>query len=362
MIKKIFKYLSYLLLGLILVFILLLVFPKGSLETQLRNSNVPAIGYSIIKNGKILESKVIGELELGVKAPQDAIFNVASVTKPVFATMVMNLVDEGIIELDEPLYPYWVDPDIESDERHKKLTVRILLSHQSGFPNWRRYNEDKKLSFWFDPGTKYHYSGEGMEYLKKALENKTGNSLLQLMNTYIFNSIGMHSSRMIWDSLLHERKLAKYHNKKGGLYQIWKRKEPVASDDLCTTPVDLAKFALHIINNRGGLSDSIYNEMVRINTDINGRTGYGLGWKIVPDLPNGEYALVHDGSDQGVRARILILPNSKSGFVAFVNGDNGQRIIDRLMVERLEHGGKILDKIYSPIIWRIIYLPLILPL
>lgn len=357
MIKKILKFFSYLLIFLVAVLILLLAYPKGTLETQLKNRNVPAIGYAIIKNGEIVDSKVIGELEAGVKAPQDAIFNVASVTKPVFATMVMNLVDDGILKLDEPLHPYWVDPDIASDERHQQLTPRILLSHRSGFPNWRRFNEDGKLSFWFDPGTTYHYSGEGMEYLKKAVENKSGKSLIQLIDTIIFNPLGMNSSRLVWDSTLHENRLAKYHNKEGELYEIWKRTHPVASDDLCTTTNDLAKFALNIINHQGGLSKATYNEMVTINTDINGRTGFGLGWQVVPDLPNDEYALVHGGSDQGVRARIVVLPKSKSAFIAFVNGDKGQAIIDRLMVKQLEYGGKILDKIYAPIIWRKIYLP-----
>ena len=361
MIKKISKYLFYTILLLIAVLIVLLVYPKGDLETQLRNRNVPAIGYAIIENGNIVESKVIGDLELGKKAPKNTIFNVASVTKPVFATMVMNLIDDGVIKLDEPVHPYWIDPDIKSDQRYEKLTPRILLSHKSGFPNWRWFNEDRKLSFWHDPGTKFHYSGEGMEYMKKVVENKLDRSLIQLMDSLIFKPSGMIDSRMIWDSTLHEKRLAKFHDREGNLYKIRKRTVPVASDDLCTTTSDLAKFVLYLINEKGGLSDSSYNDMIELNTSINERTGYGLGWQIAPGLPNGNYALVHGGSDEGVRARIVILPKSKSGFVAFTNGDNGQQIIDRLMDKRLKYGGEILDKIYSPLIWRIIYLPINLP-
>lgn len=339
------------------IIFILIIYPKGDLATQLKNNNVPAIGYVLIENGVMTESKVIGALETGIEAPQDAIFNVASVTKPVFATMVMKLVDDGLIDLDEPLYPYWIDPDIQADDRHKKLTARMLLSHKSGFPNWRWFNEDGKLSFWFEPGTTYHYSGEGMEYLKKAIENKSERSLLQLMDSIIFEPVDMKDTRMIWDSLLHEKKLAKFHNRQGELYEIRKRTNPVASDDLCTTTDDLAKFALYILNQKGGLSDTAYNQMVTINTEMTERSGYGLGWQVVPNLPNGEYALVHGGSDEGVRARIVILPKSKSAFIAFVNGDNGQQIIDRLMVKRLKHGDTILSKIYSPVIWRIIHLP-----
>lgn len=64
------------------------------------------------------------------------------------------------------------DPDIADNPYVKKLTTRIILSHQTGFPNWRGNNADGKLTFEFEPGTKYQYSGEGYEYLRKALEKK----------------------------------------------------------------------------------------------------------------------------------------------------------------------------------------------
>jgi CubicO group peptidase (beta-lactamase class C family) len=361
MIKNILRYFTYLVLFLLGILLILLIYPKGSLETQLKNRNVPAIGYAIIEGGELVESKVVGDLEKGVEAPENAIFNVASVTKPVFATMALKLIDAGVLGLDEPVYPYWVDPDIADDERHKQLTPRILLSHQAGFPNWRWFNEDGKLSFWHEPGTTFHYSGEGMEYLKRTLENKTGKGLNELMDSIIFQPLGMKDSRLIWDSLLHEERLAKFHNREGELYEIRKRTNPVASDDLCITPDELAKFALHIIEDQGGLSETLYDEMTRMQVNMNERTGYGLGWQLVEDLPGGEYALIHGGSDEGVRARIVVLPKSKTAFIAFVNGDNGQQIIDRLMVKKLKLGGKILDHIYTPFIWRIIYLPFNLP-
>jgi len=71
--------------------------------------------------------------------------------------------------------------------------------------------------------------------------------------------------------------------------------------------------------------------------------------------------MVHGGSDEGVRARIVIIPESKSAFIAFVNGDNGQQIIDRLMVNKFNNGKDILGKIYAPFIWRIIHLPFDMP-
>lgn len=355
--KKILKYAGYSILSLIICMLVLMILPKGSLEKQLKANNIPAVGYAVIKDGKVVEAEVLGNLEEGKPANDNTVFNVASVAKPVFTTMVMQLINDHIISLDEPVYHYWIDPDLQSDPRHKKLTPRILLSHQSGFPNWRWYNEDQKLSFWFDPGTTYHYSGEGMEYLKKMVENKTGKSLTQLMDSIIFQPLDMHASSLTWLDELHEKNLAKYHDGDGNVYETFKRENAVASDDLLTTVSDMTKFALFVMNEKSALSDQNYDEMTSIQTRINKRNGYGLGWQIAQDLPNGEFALVHGGADQGARARIVILPKSKTAFIAFTNSDNGQIIVDRLMVKKLKSGGKILDKIYSPFIWRIIYLP-----
>ncbi len=141
---KILTYLFRFILVLILILVVLLSWPKGSWEEQLKKNNVPALAYGIIEEGQLKEVKVIGELTAGQPAPAHAIFNVASVTKPVFAVAVLKLIAAGELALDEPLHPYWIDPDLVNDDRHKILTPRILLSHQSGFPNWRWLTEDGK--------------------------------------------------------------------------------------------------------------------------------------------------------------------------------------------------------------------------
>ena len=137
----------------------------------LSENDVPAAGIGIIENGKIKYVKVFGELEKGVPAPDDAIFNVASITKTITTMLTLTLVEKGQWDLDEPLYKYWVDPDVADDPLHKLLTTRHVLTHQTGLPNWRRETKGK-LKFNFPPGTKYQYSGEGFEYLRHALENK----------------------------------------------------------------------------------------------------------------------------------------------------------------------------------------------
>lgn len=353
---KYLKYLLYFILAIILFIAILLVWPKGSIEQQIKNNNIPAIAYGIIENGSIKDLKVIGELEKGVPAKNDAIFNVASITKPVFSLVVLKLIDGGELGLDELLYPFWVDPDLKDDPRHKLLTPRILMSHQSGFLNWRWHHEDKKLAFTFDPGTQYSYSGEGMEYLKNAIQIKTGKNLKELADSLVFDPLDMIDSRLVWDKDMDESRFAKWHDKEGNQYETHKRQDALAADDLMTTLSDLSKFAIYIMNG-GGLSESTYKEMISPQVQQNERLAFGLGWELVPQMGDNEYALVHGGSDRGVKARIVVMPKSKRAFIAITNSDNGQKILDRTMVSQFEPGAEILDNIYAPLIWRIIHLP-----
>lgn len=168
-----------------------------NLEQLLKSNNIPTLGLGIIEDGKLTEIKVYGKLNDKISASYNSLFNVASLTKPVTAITVLRLVSLGKWNLDEPLDKYFVDPDISKDPRHKKLTTRLILSHQTGFPNWRWMNNDKKLRFEFDPGTKYQYSGEGFEYLRKALENKFHKSLEELAKEFVFQPLDMKDTSYI---------------------------------------------------------------------------------------------------------------------------------------------------------------------
>ena len=90
---------------------------------------------------------------------------------------------------------------------------------------------------------------------------------------------------------------------------------------------------------------------------VSSRINFGLGWEVVHGLPDDEYALVHGGSDMGVRARAVVMPKSGRGFIAFTNGDQGQQLIDRIMVEEFEPEKALIRRMYAPILWRIIQLP-----
>lgn len=312
------------------------------IEKWLKENKVPTLGIGLIENGKLQQVKVFGEIEKGISAPYNTIFNVASLTKPVTAMVALKLVSLGKWNLDEPVYKYWTDPDIANDPRNKKLTTRLILSHQTGFPNWRFLNEDKKLNFQFEPGTKYQYSGEGMEYLRIALEKKFNKSLQQLANELIFQPLKMYDTRYIWDKNVDTTRLAIGYDKAGKTYETVKNKTPNAADDLLTTIEDYGKFLVSIMNS-DGLTKKVFDEMISHQVESSKGKHFGLGFEIY-DLGNKEYALSHGGSDKGVQTIVFIFPKTKQGILIFTNSDTGTSVYENLLKHYMGiNGQKIFD-------------------
>ena len=317
---------------------------EQKLPGWLNETNVPAAGVGIIENGKLKYAKVFGELRKGGPAslaPANTIFQVASLTKPVVIMLTLQLVSSGKWNLDEPLANYWVDPDVQNDPRHKQLTTRHVLTHQSGFPNWR----SNKLEFMADPGTKVNYSGEGFEYLRRALEKKFNEPLERLAQKHLFSPYGMKDTRFYWDASMSESRFAVAHNKDGKPYDIHKNTRANAADLLLTTIADYGRFATNALKG-DGLSQSVFNEMVRpqVQYPSGKNLFFGLGWMVMPDLSNGEYALIHTGSDPGVSTVVVLFPKSQRGLIVFTNGDNGTQVWTKILAEAFDVGKEMLSR------------------
>lgn len=309
------------------------------LEQWLVENNIPVLGLGIIDNGKLCEIKVCGDLTAKQKAPYNTIFNVASLTKPVTAMITLKLVSQGEWNLDEPISKYWVDPDIQYDPRSELLTTRHLLSHQSGFTNWR----DGKLEFQFDPGTQYGYSGEGFEYLRKALENKFKKSLNQLAKELIFEPQGMTDTSYIWDEKIDDSRLAMGYDVNGNNYEVQKRRNSNAADDLLTTIKDYGTFLVNVMKGEG-LSPEVHDEMLSNQVATKNGKHFGLGFEKYI-FKDGNYALSHGGSDQGVQTIVFIFPESKQGILIFTNVDDGYKAFEKLLVDYLGEYGREITKI-----------------
>lgn len=318
----------------------LLFTDKNETERWLKQKHIPALGIGFIKDGKIEQISVFGELQPNISAPINTIWNVASMTKPITAIVALKLINAGKWDLDEAIYKYFTDPDVENDPRAKLLTTRIILSHQTGFPNWRGDNKDGKLSFEFEPGTKYQYSGEGYEYLRKALEKKFKKSLEQLASELIFKPLKMKDTRFVWDEKMDSTRFAKWHNEKGKLYETQKNITANAADNLLTTVEDYSKFLVHILNG-AGLSDKLYKEMISNQVKINEYKYWGLGWWVDENInDNKDFALVHGGDDIGVHTITFIVPKTKQALLIFTNCDNGTDAFAEILVKFLGKDGE----------------------
>jgi CubicO group peptidase (beta-lactamase class C family) len=163
----------------------------------MQSAHVTGVGIAIFHGGKIAYLKAYGmrDTEKGLPLTADSVMTSASLSKAAFATMVMRLVQERVLDLDKPIGQYLPKPlpdypqyaDLQGDDRWKRLTLRVLLSHTSGFPNWRAFEDDRKLSIHFEPGTRYAI---GEVALEPRLPHHAGARHLQRKEEFFIGRTG----------------------------------------------------------------------------------------------------------------------------------------------------------------------------
>ena len=170
-------------------------------------ANVSGVAVSVFNNKKSVFSKTYGlaNVQKNIPLQQSSVMYGGSFSKTVFAYIAMQYIQEKLIDLDKPLVEYLSTPlpdykingwrrgyqDIKDDERYKKITARMCLTHTTGFPNWRWFEADKKLKFKFDPGTRYSYSGEGLYLLQFVIEQLTGKDFETISQERVFLNLSV---------------------------------------------------------------------------------------------------------------------------------------------------------------------------
>jgi D-alanyl-D-alanine-carboxypeptidase/D-alanyl-D-alanine-endopeptidase len=176
----------------------------------MKKANVSGFAVSVFNSKKPIFSKTYGLADVKNNKPllQSSVMYGALFSKTVFAYIVMQLVQEKVIELDKPLVEYLSKPlpdyiikgkrrgyqDLKDDERYKKITARMCLSHTTGFPNWRWFEEDKKIKFKFDSGARYSYSGKGLYLLQFVIEQITGRDYETISQERVFKPLGINNT------------------------------------------------------------------------------------------------------------------------------------------------------------------------
>lgn len=339
-----------------------------SVAELMKAAGVTGAGIAILNHGEISYLKAYGfrDKEKNLPLTVDSIMSGASFSKVAFSYLVMKLVDDRKIDLDKPIYEYLPKPlpeyaryaDLANDPRYKQITARMLLSHASGFANWRWLEDDHKLKIHFEPGSRFAYSGEGIDLLQLVVEEITHRPLAELMEDRVFTPIGMTRTSMIWEDRF-ESDFANGYDEYGRSLgrKSWKKGD--AAGSMMTTPHDFALFVQAVMDGKGLKSttrEQMLNPQIQINskhefpslntetTDENKsiRLSYGLAWGLYW-TPYGK-VFFKEGHDEGWRNYTACFDKQKTGIVIMTNSSNGEGIFKYLLET-------LLKNTFTPIEW-----------
>jgi CubicO group peptidase (beta-lactamase class C family) len=331
-------------------------------------AKVTGVGLALLNDRKIVYLKAYGfrDKENQLPLTPDSVMSAASLTKVTFTYMVMQLVEEGVLNLDKPVYQYLPKPlpeydeykNLAGDDRYKKITARMSLDHTTGFPNWRWFEDDQKLKIHFEPGSQYAYSGEGLALLQLVVETITKKPLEELMRERVFQPFGMTRTSMVWTSAF-ETDYANGYDEQEKSLGPQKRKHAGAAGSMLTTSADFAQFMQAVLEGKG-LSKKSKEEMLSPQLEIHSkhqfppfspeitdenkpiRLSMGLGWGLYW-TPYGK-AFFKGGHDDGWRNYTVCFDDSGTGILVMTNSSNGEGIYKELL-ETLQ------KNTYTPIEW-----------
>jgi CubicO group peptidase (beta-lactamase class C family) len=255
---------------------------KAMAETGARG-----LAIAVIDNGRIASVQAFGERNArGEPLTTDTVMYGASLTKAVFSYTVMQLAEEGKVGLDKPIAEYLAKPlpdygnldeygnwgDLGGDERWRRITPRILLTHSSGFRNFSWDEPDQKLRINFAPGSRYSYSGEGIILLQFALEQGLGLKLGEEMQRRVFDRFAMVNTSMMWRPDF-ARNLADGWTADGSVEPHDERSRVRAAGSMDTSIADFARFAAGFMRGEG-LKKASRAEMLKPQLPISSRSQF----------------------------------------------------------------------------------------
>lgn len=310
------------------------------LSTKMSEEDIPGLSIAIVKNGEMVWSNGYGlaDLENFVPAKATTAYRSASIGKSITATAVMQLVEQGKIDLDKPIQTYC--PSFP--QKKWTITTKHLLTHTSGIRHyggaqhqeelWSKTPYDnvvlaldifKKDSLEFEPGSQFSYSTYGYNVLGCVVEGASGQPFMDYLEEHVFKSAQMHATQA--DSpykIISHRAQGYQKDGEGKLinseYVNMSNKLPAGG--FITTAEDLAAFAVHLMN------DQLVNKATKelMLTPQQTSTGkvidYGFGWGLFPEETwYGQREAFHGGGTPKVSGILYLLPDVQFGVVILMN-------------------------------------------
>jgi len=260
------------------------------IENAMESTSAVAMAIAVIRDGQVTHVSAHGIRDTSDNPLEtETIMYAASITKAAFAYMVLQLVDEGLVDLDTPISEYLPEPlpsytgeeiedlysswsDLEGDDRWGNLTLRILLTHSPGFANFAFLEPDRRLRFHFEPGEQYSYSGVGFILAQFVLEYGLELDVRQEMQMRVFDHLGMPNSDMMWRDDFAENNAYGW-DQTGQAYYHDDRSKTRAAGSLDSTIADIAQLAAGLVRGEG-LSEPAREEFTGRHLPITVRTQF----------------------------------------------------------------------------------------
>lgn len=323
----------------------------GFVEEMMAERQIPGLSLAVIHDRKLIKTQSYGFLntELKVKTRPSSIFPIASMSKPLTATAIMLLVQEGKVELDAPIGTYLAD----APDYWQEITVRRLLDHTAGLSE-SVYAENSWMGpddfiekaaiapLDFEPGESWMYSNTGYSLASSLIEEVSGDTFSAFMANRMFEPIGMNHTDVIRDSYLLSNHAMGYfadgNDSLQPLSQVLRDDNSIrkimhglqGAGSVTSNVLDLARWEIAL--QKGQLLDSAMQaEMYELGIMTSGkRAGYGLGW-FVKDI-NGHTAISHGGNLWGYSTSIARFPDDQLTVIVLTNknGEDGDRIARKI--------------------------------
>lgn len=321
------------------------------LQQLIKEDKVPGIAITVLKRGNAIFQKGYGYADLERKQlihPKKSIFRIASVSKPIAATSLVNMVQEGLIDLDESFYTYLPDyPKKEWD-----FTIRQLASHTAGIRVYKgkEYGLNKPLSITeglglfkndplvYKPGTEYLYNSFDWAMISAAMQVASGIPFEEYVQERVLNPLGMkntyipecHSNynrKQISEdvncisSLPKNNTITTFYTKS---ISGFKKAIPVdnfyklAGGGYLSTSEDIAKFGQAFLDKKIEFKEEILNQFLTAQEVDGNSTYYGLGWQVSEDA-KGRKFFGHVGNGVGGYANFFVYPKEQLVFSILIN-------------------------------------------
>ena len=319
----------------------------------LAKNHVTGAQIAVLNDGRLVWSSAFGlrDREHNLPMQPSTTTWAASITKSVFATYVMQLVEQGVLSLDKPVAELLPQPldhyedyrataaELVHDARWPTVTPRTLLSHTSGLANFASFEPDRKMHLHFAPGSRFAYSGEGLNLLQFVIEQRLHKPLDQLMQDSLFTPLKMNRTSMIWQERFAPDVADRYDLDEKFIAHT-RRDHARAAGSMTTSAEDLARFTSALMEGRVIKSSSfqaMLTPAIRIDAlhqfptfdEAKGTEGpavglaYGLGWGLLTHTRFGP-AFFKEGHGDGAQNYMICLTRHRDCMILLTNSDNGE--------------------------------------